>query len=121
MTIALWIVSGITALAFLGAGVVKLARPQSALVEQMAWAQDFSSWQIKVIGAFEVLGALGLILPVLTGIAPVLTPIAAVGLVVIQLGAVVVHARRREVSMIVVNLVLAALAAFVAIGRLLGF
>ncbi len=121
MTIAVWIVSAIAALLFIGAGSMKLARPKSALEPQMGWVSDFAGWQIKTIGALEVLGALGLILPVLTGIAPILTPIAAIGLVVIMIGATVVHARRKEWSMIGSNLVLAALAAFVAVGRLLGF
>lgn len=121
MTIAVWIVSGIAALAFIAAGSMKLARPKSALEPQMGWVSDFAGWQVKTIGVLEVLGALGLILPVLTGIAPILTPVAAMGLVVIMLGALVVHVRRKEWQMVGVNLVLAALAAFVAVGRLLGF
>lgn len=121
MTIVVWIVSGIAALAFIAAGSMKLARPKSALEPQMGWVSDFAGWQVKTIGALEVLGALGLILPVLTGIAPILTPVAAIGLVVIMLGALVVHVRRKEWQMVGVNLVLGALAAFVAVGRLLGF
>lgn len=121
MTIAVWIVSTVAALLFIGAGAMKLARPKSALEPQMGWVSDFAGWQVKTIGAFEVLGALGLILPVLTGIAPILTPIAALGLVVVMLGAIVVHVRRKEWQMVGVNLVLGALAAFVAVGRLLGF
>ncbi|MDO7880649.1 DoxX family protein [Salinibacterium soli] len=121
MTIAVWIVSGITALLFVFAGGVKLLRSREDLKAQMAWVDDFSPWQVKAIGALEVLGAIGLILPVLTGIAPVLTPIAAVGLAVLQLVAAVVHARRKEPQMIGINLVLAALAAFVAVTRFLGY
>ncbi len=121
MTIAVWIVSAVAALLFIGAGAMKLARPKSALEPQMGWVSDFAGWQVKTIGAFEVLGALGLVLPVLTGIAPILTPISALGLVVVMLGAIVVHVRRKEWQMVVVNLVLGALAAFVAVGRLLGF
>ena len=44
----------------------------------------------------EVLGGLGLILPLATGIAPILTPIAAVGIAILMLGATVVHIRRKE-------------------------
>jgi uncharacterized membrane protein YphA (DoxX/SURF4 family) len=121
MAIALWIVSGITALLFIFAGANKLARSKEALKPQMGWVDDFAGWQVRAIGALEVLGGIGIILPVLTGIAPILAPIAAVGLVIIQLGAAVVHARRKETQMILINLVLAALAAFVAVGRLLGY
>ncbi|MEL5991777.1 DoxX family protein [Microbacterium phosphatis] len=97
MNIALWIVNGVLALAFLAAGVMKLVRPRAALREGgMAWVDDFSPGAIKTISALEVLGALGLILPLLSGVAPVLAPLAAVGLTVIMIGAVVVHVRRRE-------------------------
>jgi len=121
MTIAVWIVSALVALAFLAAGAMKTFRPKSALRDQMSWVDDFAEWQVKAIGILEILGAIGVILPAATGIAPILSPIAAIGLVIIQLGAIVVHARARETQMIVINLVLAALAAFVAVGRLLGF
>ncbi|WP_449281804.1 DoxX family protein [Leucobacter sp.] len=99
MLIALWIVNALLALAFLGAGIMKLARSREALAAGgMGYVEDFAPATIKVIGALEVLGALGLILPLATGIAPVLTPIAAVGLVLTMVGAVVVHVRRRETA-----------------------
>jgi hypothetical protein len=63
-------------------------------------------------------GAIGLILPLLTGILPWLTPVAAAGLVLTMLGAMATHIRRHENQMLVVNLVLLSLAAFVAYGRL---
>ncbi|WIB69952.1 DoxX family protein [Curtobacterium sp. MCBD17_026] len=117
MLIALWIISGLLALAFLGAGVMKLVRPRSALIDgEMPWAADFSPAAIKLIAALEVVGALGLVLPLLTSTAQVLTPIAAVGLAVLMIGAVVVHARRHEP--VVPPLVLAVLSVAAAV---LGF
>ena len=83
----------------------------------MAWTEDFSDGQVKAIGVVEVLGALGLVLPALTGVAPVLTPIAAAGLAITMLLAAAVHLRRGEKSNVAVNLVLFALAAFVAVMR----
>src|SRR5262245_42103839 len=44
-------------------------------------------WFLKFIGAAEVLGAIGLILPRLLHIRPRLTPLAAMGLVIIMIGA----------------------------------
>jgi hypothetical protein len=76
-----------------------------------------SSAAVKGIGALEVLGALGLILPAALDIVPVLVPVAATGLALVMLGAAVTHARRNENQMIVVNVVLLALAVFVAWGR----
>lgn len=97
MIIAFYVVAGIAALLFLGAGGMKLARPKTALKENgMGWVDDFSAPAVKLIGLAEVLGAIGLILPVATGIAPVLSPVAGLGLTVVMVGAVVVHSRRKE-------------------------
>jgi len=65
----------------------------------------------------ESLAGAGLILPWLTGILPWLTPLAAMGLVLVMIGAVIFHIPRREYPNIVFNLVLLALAAFVAYER----
>lgn len=117
MNIALWIVAGLLAIAFLGAGVMKLTQPKEKLQTNMGWVEDFSVLQVKGIGALEILGAVGLIVPGVTGIAPILVPIAALGLAVIMIGAALTHIRRSETPMASVNLVLFAGAAFVAWGR----
>ncbi len=118
MNIALWIIAGLLALAFLAAGAMKLTQPKEKLAASgMAWVEDFTPGMIKTIGALEVLGALGLILPAALGIIPVLVPIAAVGLAALMVGAAITHARRKERQMLPVNLVLFALAVVVAVGR----
>lgn len=116
MDIVAWILQIVLALAFLAAGGMKLARPRPALVGAgMGWADDFSDGAVKAIGALEVLGALGLILPAVTGIAPVLVPIAALGLALTMAGAIVVHVRRKEP--IIPPLVLGVLALALAVIR----
>jgi len=116
MNIVLWIVAGLLAAAFLGAGVLKLVRPREQLqASGMGWVEGFSATAIKGIGLAEVLGAVGLILPAVTGIAPILVPLAATGLLVTMIGAVVVHVRRHE--SFVPPLVLGVLALVVAVGR----
>ena len=118
MNVVLWIVAGVLAAAFLASGLMKLAQPKKKIVDSgMGWAEDFSDGAVKGIGALEVLGALGLILPAVFDVATVLVPIAATGLALIMLGAAVTHARRKESQMVVVNVVLLILAAFVAWGR----
>ncbi len=97
MQIALWIINGLLALLFLVTGAFKLVKSKEGLVGAgMGWAGDFPQWFAKLIGLFEVLGAIGLIVPLATNIAPILTPIAAIGLAIIMVGATVVHARRKE-------------------------
>ncbi len=118
MNTLLWIVTGLLALAFLGAGSMKLSKSRAELAPKMAWVEGFSDGQVKGIGALEVLGALGLILPALTHIAPVLVPVAAIGLALTMVGAVATHVRRGEpFAASVPALVLGVLSVVVAWGR----
>ncbi|BAJ31775.1 MULTISPECIES: DoxX family protein [Kitasatospora] len=118
MNITLWIVAALLALAFAAAGLMKITKSREELVASgMGWAEDVAPGAIKALGATQVLGALGLILPAVTGIATVLVPLAATGLAVTMVGAAVVHLRRGEAKSLPVNLVLLALAVLVAWGR----
>jgi hypothetical protein len=119
---ALWIVQGLLALVYLAAGGLKVARPREQLVGSgnFDWMRDSSDAGVKAVGLVEILGALGVILPWLTGIASILTPIAAIGLVVVQIGALRVHLVRNERQPLPANMLLLLLAAFVAVGRFLG-
>lgn len=118
MNIAIWIAQILLALAFAGSGISKLVQPYEKLATQMAYVNDFTPGVMRAIGAWEVLGAIGVVLPAWTGILPWLTPLAAAGLAVNMGGAMATHLRRKEYPMIVANLVLLALAAFVVYGRL---
>jgi uncharacterized membrane protein YphA (DoxX/SURF4 family) len=120
VNLVLWIVQILLALAFGMAGFMKATKPVDTLVARMAWAADYSPRTIKLIGVVEILGALGLILPQLTGIAPVLTPIAAIGLAIVMVLAIGVHLRRREYPVVLFNVILLALSIFIAWGRLTG-
>jgi hypothetical protein len=83
----------------------------------MGFVEDFSPGTIKAIGVAEVLAAIGLILPGITGIAPILVPLAASGLVLLMIGAIITHVRRKELPMVIGNVVLLILAAIEAWGR----
>jgi uncharacterized membrane protein len=118
MGIALWAFQVLLGLAFIAAGGMKLAQPKEKLAQNnMAWVEDFSQGAVRLIGALEVLGALGLVLPALTGILPWLTPLAALGLALLMAGAAYTHLRRKEGSAVVPPAVLLLLAALVAVGR----
>ena len=117
MNIVLWVLQALLALVFLAAGLLKLVRPRERLRRMMPFVQDVPMGAVKLIGAIEVVGAAGLILPALLHIAVVLTPLAAAGLVIVMTGAVVTHLRRRETGPAVVPLVLGILAAIVAVLR----
>lgn len=117
MNTVVWVIQVVLALAFAFAGFAKVSQPKEKLRERMAWVDDFSPPMVRFIGTMEILGAIGLVLPALTGIAPILTPVAAVGLAVVQIGAALTHLRRREPAILPANLVLLGLAVVVAWGR----
>ncbi|MFD5206566.1 DoxX family protein [Streptomyces anulatus] len=118
MNVLLWIVAGVLAAVFLLAGVMKVSRSQQQLAASgLGWAEDFGAGPVTLIGAVEVLAAVGLILPPLVGVAQILTPLAATGLSVLMIGAAITHGRRKEFQMIAINVVLLAAAAMVAWGR----
>lgn len=117
MTIALWVITAILALLFVAAGAMKVVRPYAEVRENMAWVESVNPPQLKGIGALEVIGALGLILPAATGIAPWLTPLAALGLFVMMVVATVLHVRRKESA--IPSIVLGVIALIVAVGWLL--
>jgi hypothetical protein len=120
VNVVVWIVTGLLAALFLMAGAMKLAKSKAQLLDNpsMGWAEDFSPAVLKFIGLAEVAGAAGLILPCAFDVATWLVPTAAIGLAGVMAGAVITHLRRKEYPNMVVNLVLLALAVFVAIERI---
>ena len=120
MNLALWIIAGLLAVAYLVAGVGKLIVPKekiAAVGPSARWVEDFSAGTVKAIGALEVLAAVGLVLPAALDIAPVLVPLAAVGLVLLMAGATITRLRRHEAKAMVADLTYLALAGFVAWDR----
>lgn len=119
VNIALWILQALLALAFFGAGAMKLATPiDQLLANGMTFVAYTPAPLVRFIGASEVAGALGLILPSALRIAPRLTPLAAGLLALVMALAAGTHLSHGEAPMIVPNLVLGGLSAFVAWGRL---
>src|SRR5262245_14116542 len=108
----LWMVQGVLAALFVFAGVAKLVMPVEAMTEQIA----LSGWFLRFIGVCEILGALGLILPIALRTLPFLTPVAATGLAVIMPGAVILTATL-SVAQAIFPLVVGLLCVGVVYGR----
>jgi len=117
MNIVLWVVQILLALAFGMAGIMKATQPINRLETRMGWIKDVGPRGVRLIGSLEILGAIGLILPAVTGILPWLTPVAAACLALTMIGAMITHGRRDEYSQIGVNVVLLVLTLFVVYGR----
>jgi len=112
MNMALWIVQGLLALAFLLAGSMKALAPLNTVKKNMPWANDVAAAFVRFIGVAELLAGISLILPAVTGIQSWLTIAAALGLVVVMVSASIFHASRREYQNIGMNVVLLLLAAW---------
>lgn len=115
--ISLWIAQVLLAAMFLMSGFMKVSQPIDQLSKMLPWTAQVSEGLVRFIGASEILGAFGLMLPSLVRIQPKLTPIAAVGLALVMLFAAAFHISRGETPAIGMNFILIALAAFVAWGR----
>jgi hypothetical protein len=115
MNRTLWIIQILLAALFLFAGGAKFLVPADQMMQGMpAW---LSISFLHFVGACEVLGAIGLILPGLLRIKPGLTPLAAACLVIIVVGATVVVLMGGMAAMALFPFATAILAAFVAYGR----
>jgi uncharacterized membrane protein YphA (DoxX/SURF4 family) len=115
MKIALWIVQILLALVFIASGSMKLFAFDQFAASAPALADQRGL--VTFIGICELAGAIGLILPRLTGIFPVLTTWAALGLGTIMLLATGFHLSRGEVSHAIVTIILLTLSALVVYGR----
>jgi hypothetical protein len=114
----LWFGQLVLAAVFAFVGYAKMSRPIAALAGQMPWVIDVPPMLVKFIGACEFLGAVGLVVPALTGVQPGLTPLAAVGLTALMTLGSIFHLGRGEFGNLLGTVPLALLCAFIAWGRL---
>jgi uncharacterized membrane protein YphA (DoxX/SURF4 family) len=120
MNIGLWIIQACLAVLFIAFGCMKLLKSKDELkgIDTLHYVDDFSERYLKLIGMLEVLGAMGLILPQLTGILPWLVTISSFGLVLTMLVAMIVHLRRGDgLKALMINVILLLMASFITYGR----
>ncbi|MHA7135314.1 DoxX family protein [Oerskovia turbata] len=120
MTTALLIAQLLLAAMFLSTGLMKATLPVARFATSLPWSEDYPVPVVRLLGATQILAALGLTLPLVTTAPDLLAAAAATGLALTMALAIVVHARRGEHRDIVLNAALLALAALVAWGRLAG-
>ncbi|MDV6012527.1 DoxX family protein [Haloechinothrix sp. LS1_15] len=117
MRTVLWTLQIALAVLFTGAGVMKLVQSHAEYAADVAWAEHFTPVTLNLLGAAEVLGAIGLIVPAATRILPILTPIAASALAAIMAGAVIIHIGLGTLAEIPASAVVLLGCAFVALTR----
>jgi uncharacterized membrane protein YphA (DoxX/SURF4 family) len=111
--VILWILQGLLAVIFMFAGVMKFVMPIEEMTKQIA----LPGWFLHFIGAAEILGAIGLILPGILRIRVGLTPLAAAGLAIITVGATWITLKGGQGAMATIPFVVALLSAFVSYSR----
>src|SRR5438270_7954607 len=114
LNVVLWSAQGFLALFFLAAGAPKLI---GRGIDRWTGFSDLPRPQVVFIGLTEVLGAAGLVLPMMTGVLPWLTPLAALGLAIIVLMASGFHQRADERLAALETGLWASIAGVIAIGR----
>jgi len=114
LNVVLWSVQGFLALFFFAASVPKLTHRG---LEQWVGFAELPSVEVTFIGVMEMLGAVGLVVPMATGILPWLTPLAAIGLAINVLMAAGFHLRADERLNAFETMLWASIATLVAIGR----
>lgn len=95
-TIVSWIIQILLAGLFVMSSLPKLTGDAETIANFERWGMPGKMY--LVIGAFELLGAIGLVIPRLAGL-------AAAGLILIMAGALVTHLTHNEMSMAPVPLV----------------
>ncbi len=115
----LWTLQVLVALALPAVGYGHgMGFEQTRMRRGFAWLDAVGKGRMRVIAYLELLGAVGMILPGLTGVLPWLTPTAAACVVVLMILAAIFHLRRPgEGQNTVTNIIFGLLAAFVAYGR----
>jgi uncharacterized membrane protein YphA (DoxX/SURF4 family) len=111
MNILLWVLQVLLALAFFAHGWMFLFPPEEIAALMNA---SLPRWFQVSLGVAEILAAIGLTLPGLTGIKPWLVPSAAVGIMIVLVSATVYHLVRNEISSAIITLVMLLLATAVA-------
>ncbi len=114
MTVLLWVLQVLLALAFVAHGWLLLF-PPAAMVDQMN--ASLPRWFQLFLGVAEVLAAVGLTLPGLARIQPWLVAAAAAGLMIVMVCATAFHVMRGESGGALTTFVLLAMATFVAYMR----
>lgn len=107
MNTTLWILQGLMAFVFMFSGINKAYFDEATLVRKgQTGVEGLSKGLIKFIGWSEILGALGLILPLSLNVFPILTPIAAIIMGAIMIPAAVIHNKRKEYKNVILNVVI---------------
>lgn len=118
MNTILWILQSLIAVIFLYSGVKKSTYSEHKLVSiGMTGVEGLPIAVIRFIGISEILGTIGIIIPLLINIIPVLTPISAICFAVIMIPAGIIHYKRHEAKNVLTNCIVFLICSLIFYGR----
>ena len=118
MNALLWTLQGSLAAIFTASGLAKISQPKDRLIASgQTGVAPFPVPVIRITAFCELLGAIGILVPMLVGVAEFPTPAAAVGYAVVMMGAIASHAYLREPRNVAVTVAIFIAAVTVAVGR----
>jgi hypothetical protein len=118
METIIWSCQILLALAFFHSGICKTLFEKTKLISMgQTGVANISIFAMRFIGALELLGAAGIILPWHTNIIAVLTPVTAVCFAIVMILAARVHYKLREPKNVRSNMLLLLLSIAVAYFR----
>jgi uncharacterized membrane protein len=96
MSAFLWVLQSVLAAFFLIFGGMKVGASHDVLVAKLPWVASAPGWLPRFVGAAELLGALGLVVPGAIRTLPWLTQTSSAALAFVMLLAVALHFVRNE-------------------------
>jgi len=119
MNVILWVLQSIMAIIFMFSGLNKsILSEQKLIAKGQTGVVGLPPPLIRFIGISEILGAIGIILPLLLNILPILTVIAAICFAIIMIPASIIHYKLEEPKNVLTNCVIFLLCLLIAYGRL---
>lgn len=110
----LWAMQVFLFLTFGALGIMKLTMPVAKLTNLLTWPGMVPEVLVRCIGAVEVAGAMGVLLPGLTRMRPWITSYAAMGLTTVMICAVGYHLMLFQGKAMVPCIILGIIAGYVA-------
>lgn len=119
MNTILWILQAVMAAVFMFSGINKSIFSEQKLVAKgQTGVEGLPLPFIRFIGISEILGAIGIILPLWLNILPVLTAVSAIGFAIIMVPAARIHYKRQEYRNVAVNSLFFLICVFIAYFRM---
>lgn len=117
MNIALWIMQALLTAMFGMAGYGKITSSKEQHIQDGHIKPEASVIPIRILGVFEWLGCIGVIVPWLTNIFPILTPTASCCFAFIMIAGIIVHTQKKEYKMLLLLTAILSLSLIVAYFR----